>query len=202
MSASDRLPLVLILFDWVGSETSLRCVVLWIRTACRPPKASDPICSYISTVSYALHIHCMICRKYSGMRSTNLSNVFRLSHSYNSTTSLKTWTGLRCRAQAWRESSSVHPPATKKPYYITTPIFYVNAAPHIGHLYSLVLADILKRWQVLRGNRAILCTGTDEHGMKIQRAATKAGINVRTLCDENAQAFDVRRLPNPTDGDA
>lgn len=40
-------------------------------------------------------------------------------------------------------------------------------APHIGHLYTLVLTDILKRWQVLRGKKAILCTGTDEHGMKV-----------------------------------
>ncbi|MCJ1424355.1 methionyl-tRNA synthetase, partial [Sticta canariensis] len=64
------------------------------------------------------------------------------------------------------------------------------SAPHVGHLYSLVLADILKRWQVLQGNRAILCTGTDEHGMKIQQAAMKAKMDVRTMCDENAHAFD------------
>ena len=43
----------------------------------------------------------------------------------------------------------------------------LSVAPHIGHLYSLVLADILKRWAVLQGKRAILCTGTDEHGMKV-----------------------------------
>ena len=41
------------------------------------------------------------------------------------------------------------------------------AAPHIGHFYTLVLTDILKRWQVLQGRKAILCTGTDEHGMKV-----------------------------------
>ncbi|KAM5504658.1 methionyl-tRNA synthetase [Microsporum canis] len=55
-----------------------------------------------------------------------------------------------------------------KPYYVTTPIFYVNAAPHIGHLYTILIADILKRWQVLLGNGdAKLLTGTDEHGMKV-----------------------------------
>ncbi|KAH6612686.1 tRNA synthetases class I (M)-domain-containing protein [Boeremia exigua] len=54
-----------------------------------------------------------------------------------------------------------------KPYYITTPIFYVNAAPHVGHLYTMVLTDIVKRWSVLRGNNAIMCTGTDEHGLKV-----------------------------------
>lgn len=42
-----------------------------------------------------------------------------------------------------------------------------GAAPHVGHLYSLVLTDILKRWQALQGRKAILCTGTDEHGMKV-----------------------------------
>jgi methionyl-tRNA synthetase len=55
----------------------------------------------------------------------------------------------------------------EKPFYITTPIFYVNAAPHVGHLYTMVLTDIVKRWSVLRGQKAIMCTGTDEHGLKV-----------------------------------
>ena len=42
-----------------------------------------------------------------------------------------------------------------------------GTAPHVGHLYNIVLTDILKRWQVLKGKKAILCTGTDEHGMKV-----------------------------------
>jgi methionyl-tRNA synthetase len=62
-------------------------------------------------------------------------------------------------------------PAIKKPYYITTPIFYVNAAPHVGHLYTMVLTDIVKRWNVLRGEKAIMCTGTDEHGLKVRTLA-------------------------------
>jgi methionyl-tRNA synthetase len=61
-------------------------------------------------------------------------------------------------------------PAPAKPYYITTPIFYVNAAPHVGHLYTMVLTDIIKRWQVLKGKQAILLTGTDEHGLKVRIA--------------------------------
>ncbi|KAL9612813.1 MAG: hypothetical protein Q9167_002596 [Letrouitia subvulpina] len=77
-----------------------------------------------------------------------------------------------------------------KPYYVTTPIFYVNAAPHVGHLYTLVLTDILKRWQILRGRKAILCTGTDEHGMKVQQAASKAGQDVRVFCDNNYRSFE------------
>lgn len=78
-----------------------------------------------------------------------------------------------------------------KPYYITTPIFYVNAAPHVGHLYTMVLTDIVKRWQVLKGNNALLCTGTDEHGMKVQRAAAKAGVDPKLFCDKGAEIFKV-----------
>jgi methionyl-tRNA synthetase len=94
----------------------------------------------------------------------------------------------------------------EKPYYITTPIFYVNAgnivlncvpkransvsaAPHVGHLYTMVLTDIHKRWQVLRGKKAILCTGTDEHGMKIQRAAIQANTPPKEFCDLTAETF-------------
>ncbi|KAG0645199.1 Methionyl-tRNA synthetase [Hyphodiscus hymeniophilus] len=78
---------------------------------------------------------------------------------------------------------------SKKPYYITTPIFYVNAAPHVGHLYTMVLTDILKRWHVLKGEKAILCTGTDEHGMKIQQAAAKANTPPQVFCDQTAETF-------------
>ncbi|KAJ5681765.1 uncharacterized protein N7477_001705 [Penicillium maclennaniae] len=79
----------------------------------------------------------------------------------------------------------------KKPYYVTTPIFYVNAAPHVGHLYTMVIADILKRWQVLLGNTdAQLLTGTDEHGMKIQQAALAAGMDTQAFCDMNCRTFE------------
>ncbi|KAG8983454.1 methionyl-tRNA synthetase [Tulasnella sp. JGI-2019a] len=78
-----------------------------------------------------------------------------------------------------------------KPYYVTTPIFYVNAAPHIGHLYSGVLADTLARYARLRNpNREVFfCTGTDEHGMKIQRAAEDKGIAPAPFCDSVSQSF-------------
>ncbi|GME26135.1 Aminoacyl-tRNA synthetase class 1a Anticodon-binding protein [Neofusicoccum parvum] len=79
--------------------------------------------------------------------------------------------------------------ADEKPYYITTPIFYVNAAPHVGHLSSMVLADIIKRWQVLEGKKAILATGTDEHGLKVQQAAAKAGSEPLPFCDKGAEVF-------------
>ncbi|KAJ5934802.1 hypothetical protein N7466_004349 [Penicillium verhagenii] len=83
------------------------------------------------------------------------------------------------------------PGNSKKPYYVTTPIFYVNAAPHVGHFYTMVIADILKRWQVLLGNTdAQLLTGTDEHGMKIQQAALQAGMDTQAFCDMNCRTFE------------
>ncbi len=74
---------------------------------------------------------------------------------------------------------------------LTTPIFYVNAKPHIGHLYTAVLADYFKRVYELLGYTPILSTGTDEHGMKVYNAAFKAGFGTHTLgfCDQNSKAF-------------
>ncbi|KAK2748321.1 methionyl-tRNA synthetase [Myotisia sp. PD_48] len=78
----------------------------------------------------------------------------------------------------------------KKPYYVTTPIFYVNASPHIGHFYTMLLSDILKRWQVLLGNTdAKLLTGTDEHGLKIQQVAQEHEMEPQKLCDKNCETF-------------
>ncbi|RDA84075.1 hypothetical protein CP532_0479 [Ophiocordyceps camponoti-leonardi (nom. inval.)] len=76
-----------------------------------------------------------------------------------------------------------------KSYYITTPIFYVNDAPHIGHLYSMVLADALKRWQQINGVTAFLSTGTDEHGLKVQQAAERLQVSPKELCDANSAKF-------------
>ncbi|MDP2990147.1 MAG: class I tRNA ligase family protein, partial [Kiritimatiellota bacterium] len=58
-----------------------------------------------------------------------------------------------------------------KKFYVTTPIYYVNAAPHIGHAYTTILADVLARYHRLRGIPTVFLTGTDEHGQKVQRAA-------------------------------
>lgn len=77
-----------------------------------------------------------------------------------------------------------------KPYYVTTPIYYVNAEPHIGHLHSNVLADVLARYAALRrSGRAELATGTDEHGLKIQRTAEARGEDARALCDRVSGRF-------------
>lgn len=64
-----------------------------------------------------------------------------------------------------------------------------HTAPHIGHLYSMLLADVLKRWEVLRGREAYLSTGTDEHGMKVQRAAERQDVAPKALCDANSETF-------------
>ncbi|KAK5164152.1 methionyl-tRNA synthetase [Saxophila tyrrhenica] len=86
-------------------------------------------------------------------------------------------------------TSSLTPAEQNKPYYVTTPIFYVNAAPHVGHMYTMILTDVLKRWQQMKNRKAILLTGTDEHGMKVQRAAAKAGVEPQEFCDKGAEVF-------------
>ncbi|KUJ15546.1 uncharacterized protein LY89DRAFT_619546 [Mollisia scopiformis] len=99
------------------------------------------------------------------------------------------WVCKSCRSKAPRTQFSTSQRLREKPYYITTPIFYVNAAPHVGHFYTMVLTDIVKRWQVLKGKKAFLCTGTDEHGMKIQQAAAKASTPPKEFCDLTAETF-------------
>ncbi|XP_064615166.1 methionine--tRNA ligase, mitochondrial-like [Liolophura sinensis] len=74
-------------------------------------------------------------------------------------------------------------------FFITTPIFYVNAAPHIGHLHTAVLADAVQRWKTLNGSHTIFSTGTDEHGLKVQHAAGKAGVEPGVFCDQVSQKF-------------
>lgn len=109
-------------------------------------------------------------------------------------------------------SSAVSNPV--KPYFATTPIYYVNADPHIGHLHSNIVADVLTRWHQWRWKgrspasvdrdgaatlskrsvSAMLSTGTDEHGLKIQKVAETLGIQPQELCDRVSERFRVRRL--------
>ena len=69
-------------------------------------------------------------------------------------------------------------------FYLTTPIYYVNDVPHIGHTYTTVVADVLARFKRLTGREVYFLTGTDEHGQKMERAAKKQGIEPIQLADK------------------
>ena len=71
-----------------------------------------------------------------------------------------------------------------KTFYITTPIYYVNAEPHVGHAYTTIAADVLARYRKLRGDAVLFATGTDEHGQKVARAAAAVGKTPREFTDE------------------
>jgi methionyl-tRNA synthetase len=74
-------------------------------------------------------------------------------------------------------------------YYLTTPIYYTNAAPHIGHAYTTIAADTIKRLKTMQGCRAVLTTGTDEHGVNVERAAITMGKTPQEYCDLIAEEF-------------
>ncbi|WP_022929523.1 methionine--tRNA ligase [Patulibacter americanus] len=75
-------------------------------------------------------------------------------------------------------------------YSVTTPIFYVNAAPHLGHAYSTIVADVLARHHRQRGDDVFFLTGTDEHGEPVANVAAERGITPQELVDENAPRFE------------
>ncbi len=68
-------------------------------------------------------------------------------------------------------------------FYVTTPIYYPNAEPHIGHAYTTVMADVIARWMKLEGFEVFFLTGTDEHGLKLQRAAEEKGLRPKEFVD-------------------
>src|ERR1044072_3785082 len=74
-------------------------------------------------------------------------------------------------------------------FYITTPIYYVNAAPHLGHAYTTIGADILARHMRQRGEDVFFLTGTDEHGEAVAQAAEREGVTPKELADRNAERF-------------
>jgi methionyl-tRNA synthetase len=74
-------------------------------------------------------------------------------------------------------------------FYVTTPIYYVNATPHVGHAYTTIAADILARHRRQRGEGTFFLTGTDEHGSNIARVAEEAGLNPKAFVDRNAARF-------------
>ncbi len=74
-------------------------------------------------------------------------------------------------------------------FYVTTPIYYVNDVPHLGTAYTTVIADALRRFHQLQGEATWMLTGTDEHGLKIERQATERGISPRAFVDEMSAPF-------------
>ena len=77
----------------------------------------------------------------------------------------------------------------EKDVYITTPIYYVNGEPHIGHFYTTLASDILVRLYQNTGYNVRFLTGTDEHGQKVQQSAEKNGISPKEFCDKVSAKF-------------
>lgn len=77
----------------------------------------------------------------------------------------------------------------EKKYYITTPIYYVNDVPHIGHAYTTISCDLIARFKRMDGYDVMFLTGTDEHGQKIEKAAIKAGVDTQSFTDKYSETF-------------
>ncbi len=88
----------------------------------------------------------------------------------------------------WRQTTQSMSDTPKK-FYLTTPIYYVNARPHIGHAYTTVVADVIARRHRLLGDDTFFLTGTDEHGQKIERSAIAAGIPPQQFADKVSASF-------------
>lgn len=77
----------------------------------------------------------------------------------------------------------------KNSFYVTTPIYYVTARPHLGSLYSTLIADVIARWNTIKGKKVFFLTGTDEHGQKVAQAAAKAGKEPQEFVDSFIHAY-------------
>lgn len=89
-----------------------------------------------------------------------------------------------------------------KPFYITTPIYYVNDKPHIGHAYTSVACDVIARFMRLNGQEVKFLTGTDEHGQKVEKSAASAGIAPQLFVDKVSKSFkDMCKLMNISSDD-
>ena len=76
-----------------------------------------------------------------------------------------------------------------KTFYVTTPLYYINAQPHLGHTYTTLVADCLSRYKRMQGYNVCFLTGTDEHGQNIERAADSQGVSPKFLADQNTEAY-------------
>src|SRR5262249_42410806 len=89
-----------------------------------------------------------------------------------------------------------------EPFFLTTPIYYVNDLPHIGHAYTTVACDVLARFMRLDGRRVTFSTGSDEHGQKVEQSAHAAGVSAQEFCDRISPAWrEMTRLLNISNDD-
>ena len=89
-----------------------------------------------------------------------------------------------------------------KNFYITTPIYYPSGNPHMGHAYSSIIADVIARFKRIEGLNVYYLTGTDEHGLKIQREAEKNKKDPKIFCDELSEKFkDLTKILNLSNDD-
>ena len=89
-----------------------------------------------------------------------------------------------------------------RPYFLTTPIYYVNDLPHLGHAYTTMACDVLARFMRLDGRKVRFLTGTDEHGQKVERSAQARGLTPQQFANEISGAFrDMGRLLNISNDD-
>jgi methionyl-tRNA synthetase len=79
--------------------------------------------------------------------------------------------------------------AVNEKCFVTTPVYYVNDKPHIGHVYTSTVADVYARFQRNMGKDVYFLTGTDEHGLKVEQSAEKRGVTTQQLADENSALF-------------
>src|ERR1700677_964514 len=87
-------------------------------------------------------------------------------------------------------------------FYITTPIYYVNDSPHIGHAYTTLACDVIARVMRLSGIKVKFLTGTDEHGQKVEKSALAAGKSPQAFTDEVSQRFrDLCKIMNFSNND-
>jgi len=77
----------------------------------------------------------------------------------------------------------------KQRFYVSTPIYYVNGAPHVGHAYTSIAADVMARFKRLDGYEVFFVTGTDEHGQKVEKAAADAGLDPQGFTDQISAQF-------------
>ncbi|KAG0489034.1 hypothetical protein HPP92_007845 [Vanilla planifolia] len=98
------------------------------------------------------------------------------------------WSSFRFRGSV-RSNAEDETPTKAEPFVLTTPLYYVNAPPHMGSAYTTIAADAIARFQRLLGKKVIFITGTDEHGEKIATAAEANGSNPREHCDAVSNAY-------------